>query len=60
VIENKTGMFFDDKNGSDFIEKFLLFEEKINTNSFKETDCKNQAERFSEEQFKNNLMNIIS
>lgn len=59
-IENVTWEFFDDKDGSDFIEKFKEFDKKIDSDFYDDEKIRENALRFSEEAFHENLLRIIN
>jgi len=59
VIEWKTWEFFNNKDWSDFVEKFNIFNEKNNKWFYLEENCKRQAEIFSEKIFENEIIKII-
>jgi len=48
IIEGKTGLFFDEQTP----EAIIKVMEKFNQDQFSESDCRQQAEKFSEEEFK--------
>ena len=60
VIEWKTGAFFDDKNGKDFVEKFLEFDTKNQEWNFTPEACLNQAENFSIEHFEHRIQALVN
>jgi glycosyltransferase involved in cell wall biosynthesis len=47
IIENKTGLFFNQQTVESLIEKLVTFKEK----NFSSEDCRNQALRFSKQNF---------
>lgn len=59
VIEGKTWEFFDDKNWSDFVSKFEIFDNNIDNNVYNEEVIRNNALRFSEEAFENKIMELV-
>lgn len=56
IIENKTGIFFDEESPSSLGESISRFEKLV----FDSKECKKQAEKFSKERFKNKILNIIN
>lgn len=59
VIEWKTWEFFNDSNGSDFVEKFNIFHQNNSQKYYFTVDCKNQAELFWDIIFTENLLKLI-
>ncbi|MCT4617477.1 MAG: glycosyltransferase [Candidatus Gracilibacteria bacterium] len=59
VIENKTGEFFEDKFGEDFVEKFIEFDEKVEQDFYNKGDLQKHAENFSREKFIEKIQNIV-
>lgn len=59
-IEWVTWEFFDDKNWKDFVEKFKKFDEKIDSGFYNSEKIRENALKFSEEAFHNNLLKIIN
>lgn len=59
MIEGSTGEFFDDKNGADFVEKFRKFDEHINAGKYHKETIQNNALRFSEEKFEENIRKFV-
>jgi glycosyltransferase involved in cell wall biosynthesis len=56
VIENKTGIFFDEPT----VESLSKTIKKFNQMKFKPEDCINQAKKFSKERFKEEIKNFVS
>ncbi|MDO8658221.1 MAG: glycosyltransferase, partial [Candidatus Levybacteria bacterium] len=56
VIENKTGIFFDEQN----IESLQMAIEKFHNTDFSPEACREQAERFDIEVFKNNILEKLT
>ncbi len=59
VIKWKTGDFFEDKNGKDFIKSFLKFDKNNISWKYKESFCKEQASKFWIEAFEDKINNLI-
>lgn len=59
IIEWKTGEFFDDKKGGDFVEQFKVFDKKNKEKFYTEENCKNQAEKFSGQEFERRIMELV-
>jgi glycosyltransferase involved in cell wall biosynthesis len=59
VLEWKTWEFFDNPDGSDFVEKFIQFNTNNLKNKYSPEDCKIQAELFSDKVFENTLQSLI-
>ncbi|MDD4151011.1 MAG: glycosyltransferase [Candidatus Gracilibacteria bacterium] len=59
VLEGITGEFYNNIDGSDFIEKFKIFDNNIKNNVYNEENIKNNALRFSEEEFENKIKEIV-
>lgn len=59
MVEWITAEFFDDKNWSDFVEKFRKFDENINSWKYNKDTIINNALRFSEERFEENIRRIV-
>ncbi len=59
ILEWTTWEFFDDKNGSDFIEKFLLFNKNNLIWKYSPELCKKQAENFSEDKFIKRIKELV-
>lgn len=55
VIEGRTGLFF----GQSTVESLIQTLEKFDDNNFKEEDLKKNAERFSKDQFKKQILDLI-
>ncbi len=55
VVEGKTGLFFREQSAKSIIEAIGKFE----TMKFDEKDCQTQAEKFSKEVFKKNMLNFV-
>lgn len=51
--------FFDKKDGEDFIEKFKIFNEKVNSWKYKKEDCIKTAKEFDKKVFEKKLSEII-
>ena len=60
VIAWKTWAFFDDADGSDFVEKFQLFHKQNTDWFYKSQACKKQAEKFSTQVFEKQLKQYIA
>ncbi|MCH2188500.1 glycosyltransferase [Candidatus Gracilibacteria bacterium] len=58
VAEGKTGDFFDDKNGSDFVEKFRVFDKKNSAGEYSPEECIKQAQKFDKSVFEEKLREI--
>jgi glycosyltransferase involved in cell wall biosynthesis len=56
VIENKTGIFFDQANVESLSEAIRKFEKM----KFKPEDCINQAKKFSKERFKREMREFVN
>ncbi|MCP4523304.1 MAG: glycosyltransferase family 4 protein, partial [Candidatus Gracilibacteria bacterium] len=59
VQEGITGDFFNSPEGDDFVEKFTLFEKKIESGQYKSQACQKQADNFSEVIWKQNLLSLL-
>ena len=59
VIEWITWEFFDNKNWSDFVEKFERFDYNIDNSIYNEEKIRNNALRFSEEEFEKKIMEAV-
>ncbi|MDA9129320.1 glycosyltransferase [Candidatus Gracilibacteria bacterium] len=59
VIEGKTGAFFNDIEGGDFVEKFNIFHKSNLGGSYTSENCKQQAQQFSEAVFHKKIKNYI-
>lgn len=59
VIPWITWEFFLDKNWADFVEKFEIFDNNINNNVYNEENIRNNALRFSEEEFENKIKELV-
>lgn len=59
VLEWITWEFFNEKNWSDFIEKFRLFDKNNLNNNYNPLDCKKQAEQFSEIKFEERIKELV-
>lgn len=59
VLEWITWEFFEDKDWSDFIEKFIKFDEKNKIWRYLEEECKNQALKFSEINFEKRIKELV-
>lgn len=59
MIEWNTAEFFDDKNGSDFVEKFKKFDENIVNWKYNKDTIINNAQRFSEEKFEEEIRKVV-
>lgn len=59
VVDGKTGAFFDDPKGSDFVEKFRVFHMKNIAWKYNPKDCKQQAEKYDREVFVKKIQHII-
>lgn len=51
VLPWKTGAFFDDPEGSDFVEKFEIFHRQLWKGVYSAKDCQKQAQRFDTQVF---------
>lgn len=60
VVQWETGEFFDDKNGSDFVEKFMMFNRNNLKWKYLPETCKNQAEKFSEKKFEERIKQLVN
>ena len=58
-IEGKTWEFFDDNTWKDFKEKFLNFDEKVNSWFYKEKEIIKNAEKFWSENFEKQIKKIV-
>ncbi|MEK7521788.1 MAG: glycosyltransferase [Patescibacteria group bacterium] len=56
TVTEKTGVFFDEQTADSLNEAIVKCEKK----SFKEVDCKKNAEKFSEEKFQKNFATLVS
>lgn len=54
-----TGEFFDEKDGSDFVEKFEIFEQNIIKWKFKPEEIKKVALRYSEDEFERQMRETV-
>lgn len=59
MIEWSTAEFFDDKNGTDFVEKFKKFDENIINWKYNKDTIINNATRFSEEKFEEEIRKVV-
>ncbi len=59
MIEWSTCEFFDDKNGSDFVEKFKKFDENITNWKYNKDTIIDNAQRFSEEKFEEEIRKVV-
>lgn len=59
MIEWSTCEFFDDKNGADFVEKFKKFDENITNWKYNKDTIINNAQRFSEEKFEEEIRKVV-
>jgi glycosyltransferase involved in cell wall biosynthesis len=59
VIENETGMFFDEDSIKSLSEKLIEFEQMIKNKNFDRQKIKEHAQKFSKERFKNELENFV-
>jgi len=55
VIENKTGLFFDEYN----VDSLIRVIKKLSNLVIKEEDCRKQAEKFSKERFKHEIEDFV-
>ena len=55
-----TWEFFLNKNWSDFVDKFKIFNENNLAWKYKNEDCRKQAEKFSLKEFESKLVKIIN
>ena len=55
VVENKTGVFFDEYNVQSLVEAIKKFEKM----KFKKEDCIKQAQKFSKEVFVKKMKEVI-
>ncbi|RJR23406.1 glycosyltransferase family 4 protein [Candidatus Microgenomates bacterium] len=55
VVEGKTGTFFEDINKESLKKALASFDEK----KYKKEDCRNQAEKFSKEKFKEKIKKTV-
>lgn len=55
IIDGKTGLFFDEQTPESIIRTIKKFEELV----FSPEDCKKQAEKFSKEVFKKNMLDFV-
>lgn len=60
VIPGKTGNFFFEADGSDFIEHFTPFHEKNQAGGFHPKDCQKQAEKFSAKTFAETMKKLVA
>lgn len=59
VLAGITGDFFDDSEGSDFVEKFHIFHKNNLKGKYKWENCKKQAETFSEAAFAKRIRELV-
>lgn len=65
VLEGKTGEFFESAGSSpqffnpETVENLKRVLEKFDPQKYKEEDCRKQAEKFSKEEFKKNILDLI-
>lgn len=59
VITWKTGEFFDDPNGKDFVEKFKLFHKNNTEWVYTESNCKKQAALYDKKVFRKKIQKYI-
>ncbi len=59
VIEGKTWEFFNKKNWEDFIDKFEDFDTKVKSSFYSTDEIIKNAQRFSEENFKEKIKKIV-
>ncbi|MDD3303193.1 MAG: glycosyltransferase [Candidatus Gracilibacteria bacterium] len=59
VLEDKTGSFFQDKEGYDFVSKFSEFDSKVQSGFFKKDFVIDHAKKFDEINFENRLKEIV-
>jgi len=60
VIARKTGEFFFDTEGVDFIEEFQFFHKNNVSGKYKSKDCIAQAKKYDREIFKEKIQNYIT
>ncbi len=58
-IEGKTGEFFKQASGEDFIENFLKFDKNIKAWVYKKSDLLTQANKFWEEEFEKRILDLV-
>jgi glycosyltransferase involved in cell wall biosynthesis len=59
VIENETGMFFDETTVDSLSEKLIDFDKAIKDKKFDHEKIKGYAQKFSKERFKTEFENFI-
>lgn len=59
VIEWKTGEFFKNPDGSDFIDAFQKFHQQNIKGKYLKTNCEIQAQKYNEKSFSRTLKNIV-
>ena len=59
VVEWKTGEFFNNKDWKDFVEKFQKFDKQNKKGKYSSENCKKQAKKFSEAEFKKRIKKLI-
>ncbi len=60
VLEWETWEFFENPNGSDFIEKFQTFHKNNLAKKYKPEHCRKQAEKFSEKVFEEKIKTLLA
>lgn len=60
ILEWSTGNFFDNIDGSDFIEKFEIFHKNNISGVYTATNCKKRAAEFDKEIFEEKILKYIS
>ncbi|MFH0864375.1 MAG: glycosyltransferase [Candidatus Gottesmanbacteria bacterium] len=59
VIENKTGVFYNEQTVESLIEAIEKLSPSAGGLDIKEDDCRQQAEKFGKDEFKNNMLKFI-
>lgn len=59
VIEWKTWEFFENKNWEDFVEKFKIYDKNNSEWKYKEEECVNQANNFSQDKFEKRIKELV-
>lgn len=59
MVEWVTGEFFENKNWEDFIEKFRIFDENINSWKYKKEEIQKVAEKYSESEFEKQIREVV-
>ena len=59
VIAGKTGEFFEDPEGKDFLACFQIFHQNNMQGKYTSQDCKKQAQKFDEHMFQKTLKKVV-